>query len=130
MARLAGQLGYECSADQVRHRVLAMQPSPQYAVLVAEIQRGPIAGWIGLYVFRSVELEAFAEISGLVVDEAIRSRGVGKALLDAAEDWARSVGSAILSVRSNVIRDRAHRFYATNGFRQIKTQNVFCKELR
>jgi len=106
-----------------------MQDANQYALFVAELPTGQIAGWIGLYVFRAVEMETVAEISGLIVDEDIRSCGIGKMLLDAAEEWAQRVGCRVISVRSNVKRDRAHQFYTNNGYEHIKTQKQLRKEL-
>jgi GNAT superfamily N-acetyltransferase len=127
MAELAGQLGYPSTGPDVRRRLGEMRDSRQYAVYVAELANGRIAGWIGVYVFRAVELNGFVEISGLVVDERIRSRGIGKMLLDAAEGWARERGYEGISVRSNTKRERAHAFYRRNGFQGDKTQASLYK---
>lgn len=129
IADLAGQLGYSSTKAQIRTRLREMQDSKQYVVYVAEPPGCQIAGWIGVYIFRAVEVDYFAEISGLVVDQEIRSGGIGKALLDAAEEWARSLGCIVISVRSNVIRDRAHQFYMNNGYEHTKTQKSFHKNL-
>lgn len=129
IADLTGQLGYECAEEVVRSRLGEMQDSSQGAVYVAELPGGQVAGWIEVYVFRSVATGSFAEISGLVVDRQARDRGIGKILLQAGEAWARSLGFDDLSVRSNVERDRAHRFYRNNGYEYVKTQKAFCKSL-
>jgi PhnO protein len=130
MAELALQLGYECSGKEVCDRLTQMQDlQHQYAVFVAELPEGRVAGWVGAYLFRSVEVERRAEISGLVVDQNLRSRGIGKILLDAAERWAIEIGCQTISVRSNVKRDRAHRFYSKNGYQHVKTQKEFRKVL-
>ncbi len=129
MADLAGQLGYPCTPKEVQRRLVDMRDSNQYAIYVAEISKEEIAGWIGVYLFRSVELEKYAEISGLVVSEEARSHGVGKVLLEAAEEWARGTGCAVISVRSNVKRERAHGFYTKNGYEWTKTQKTFYKNL-
>jgi GNAT superfamily N-acetyltransferase len=129
IAELAGQLGYPSTGEEVRKRLSQMQDANQYAVFVAELPAGQIAGWIGLYVFRAVELEAAAEINGLIVDAGIRSCGIGKTLLDAAEAWARTIGCNAISVRSNVTRNRAHGFYTANGYEHAKTQKEFRKKL-
>lgn len=129
IADLAGQLGYPCAEEDVRKRLSEMEDSNHYAVFVAELPLGQIAGWIGLYIFRAVELETAAEISGLIVDECIRSCGIGKILLDAAERWARSFSCHTISVRSNVTRDNAHRFYTMNGYQHVKTQKELRKKL-
>ncbi len=129
LADLAGQLGYPCTGIEVRNRLDGMQDPKQYATYVAELPAGQIAGWIGVYIFRSVALDSFAEISGLVVDQQIRSRGIGKALLDAAEQWARRQGCISIWVRSNVTRELAHRFYTHNGYDHVKTQKSLRKSL-
>ena len=126
IAELAGQLGYECTGEEVRERLCEMRDSNQYAVYVAELPGGLVAGWIGAYVFRSVETGSCAEISGLVIDERIRSSGIGKLLVSAVEGWARNVGCDAISVRSNVMRERARRFYTQNGYELVKTQNHGC----
>ena len=64
-----------------------MQDSRQYAIYVAELCNGQIAGWVGAYLFRSIETGSCAEINGLVVDEGVRSREIGKLLLSAIEEW-------------------------------------------
>jgi GNAT superfamily N-acetyltransferase len=70
-----------------------------------------------------------AEVNGLVVADDERSRGTGALLLSAAEQWARSRGCKNMSVRSNVIRGRAHQFYQRHGYEHYKTQKAFRKPL-
>jgi GNAT superfamily N-acetyltransferase len=65
----------------------------------------------------------------LVVDEAVRSRGAGARLLDAAEAWARERGCAEMRVQSNVVRERAHTFYERHGYATIKAQYKLLKPL-
>jgi GNAT superfamily N-acetyltransferase len=129
MADLAVQLGYQCTGEEVQQRLSHMRDSTRYAVFVAELDEGQVAGWIGAYLFRSVETGSCAEINGLVVDQNIRSRGIGRRLLHAAEEWGRSIGCNTISVLSNVQRGRAHRFYANNSYEHVKTQKEFRKSL-
>jgi len=129
IAHLAGQLGYQSTEEEIRSRLGEMQDSNQYAVYVAELSGSRIAGWIGVHLFRCVEMDKRAEISGLVVDQQVRSRGIGKRLLHTAEEWARSRGCHAISVLSNAKRERAHRFYTNNGYEHTKTQKSFHKSL-
>ena len=76
-----------------------------------------------------LEVERRAEVNGLVVDETARSRGGGAVLLAAAEKWARGKRCTSMSVRSNVLRERAHGFYLRNGYEHYKTQKAFRKGL-
>ena len=98
-------------------------------VFVAQLESGEIAGWIAVIVYRTVEADARAEVSGLVVDERFRSQRVGEHLLARAEHWARGQGCHVIGLRSNIIRDRAHAFYERHGYAHVKTQKAFRKQL-
>jgi GNAT superfamily N-acetyltransferase len=128
IAELAGQLGYPSSADEIAKRLDGMKGLQEHAVFVAQVG-DEIAGWLGAYVCRTVEADARAEISGLIVDEKFRSQGMGPLLLGRAEEWAREKGCCTIGLRSNVIRDRAHTFYERHGYKHIKTQKAFRKDL-
>ncbi|HXZ12768.1 MAG TPA: GNAT family N-acetyltransferase [Candidatus Sulfotelmatobacter sp.] len=129
MAELAGQLGYPAGAQEIERRLRGMENSGEHAVFVAELAGGEIAGWIGVFVHGAVEIDPRAEISGLVVDERIRSQGVGLKLLERAEQWAREQDCKTAALRSNVIRGRAHAFYERSGYEHFKTQKSFRKPL-
>ena len=130
MAELAGQLGYPTAADDIADRVAGMHASSEHAVFVAELPGGEISGWIGVFLYRCVETDARAEVSGLVVDEHHRSQGIGLRLLERAEQWARGKQCDTIGLRSNVIRGRAHAFYERQGYQHYKTQKSFRKNLK
>jgi GNAT superfamily N-acetyltransferase len=88
-----------------------------------------VVGWLHVSRESLLECDVRAEVNGLVVAEGQRSLGAGARLLAAAEDWARKHGCKSMSVRSNVIRDRAHQFYERNGYEHYKTQKSFRKPL-
>jgi GNAT superfamily N-acetyltransferase len=129
MAELAGQLGYAAGGEDIARRLGGMVESREHAVFVAELPGSEIAGWIGVFVYRCVETDMRAEVSGLVVDERRRSQGVGQRLLKQAEQWAREHGCNAIGLRSNVIRERAHAFYQREGYEHYKTQKAFRKKL-
>jgi N-acetylglutamate synthase-like GNAT family acetyltransferase len=127
IAELSDQLGYPTTAEQTSKRLADILSRAEHVVFIAETENGAAVGWV--HVTRTVwlEIDAFAEIGGLVVDTSYRSKGVGKDLLNAAEAWAREHGLPNLRVRSNVIRNRAHHFYQEAGYQIIKSQHVFEK---
>ncbi len=129
MAELAGQLGYRSNASEIERRLSGMHGSEDHAVFVAETAEGEVAGWIAVFIYRCVESEPRAEISGLVVDENARCLGIGRRLLECAEDWARRKRCVAVGLRSNVIRERAHAFYERLGYEHIKTQKSLRKKL-
>jgi len=102
---------------------------PQRLVLVAVLPDGRVVGWIQVHRVVFLGGAPFTEIGGLVVDETCRRMGIGRALVRAAEEWTLQHGMVDVSVRSNIIRDGAHAFYRQLGYRLVKTQYTFHKEL-
>lgn len=129
LAVLAGQLGYPATAAQLRERLRGVKPESQHAILVAQSAKDGVIGWVHVSRQPLLEAELRAEVNGLVVAEDQRSSGAGARLLAAAEAWARKHGCQGMSVRSNVIRERAHKFYERNGYEHYKTQKSFRKPL-
>jgi len=128
IARLAGQLGYAVTPEDTSRWLAGEQDDPRHALLVAESGDTVIA-WMGLAEERSFLHEPRVEIHGLVVDEAHRGAAIGAKLVERAEQWARERGCRTMLVRSNVIRDRAHRFYERLGYATVKSQKIFSKHL-
>lgn len=128
LARLSTQLGYPMTAARAETQLAALAGHGDHALLVAA-SGGRLDGWIQVSFSRIFESPATAEIAGLVVDEDRRGAGIGPRLVSAAEDWARGRGCAAIRVRSNVVRERAHRFYEREGYARIKVQQVFEKPL-
>jgi GNAT superfamily N-acetyltransferase len=130
VAELSGQLGYPTSNEEMAARLAHLIRHPRFgAVLIAESLEGRVVGWLHVSVTPLLEVSLRAEVNGLIVAEGLRSGGAGAKLLQAAEAWAKSKGCDGMSVRSNVIRDRAHAFYVRNGYEHFKTQKAFRKRL-
>ena len=129
IAELAGQLGYPATTAQMRERLRGIRPASEHAVFVAESAKDGVIGWVHVSKQPLLEVEIRAEVNGLVVAEGQRSLGAGARLLAAAEDWACKCGCKGMSVRSNVIRERAHKFYVGSGYEHYKTQKSFRKPL-
>ena len=128
VAGLAGQLGYPTTTARAAERLEPIAADSGQAFLVAE-SAGVVVGWIHVHVTRLVEAEPFAELGGLVVDEAHRGRGAGRALMTAAEDWIRANRIAKLRVRTRSDRLDAHAFYEARGYSLIKQQKIYDKEM-
>jgi GNAT superfamily N-acetyltransferase len=128
IAELSGQLGYPATEEEILQRMKRMRPAEQHAIFVTESEAG-VTGWLHVSVTPLLEEPLRAEVNGLVVDENLRSLGAGAKLLEAAESWAAKRGCEGMSVRSNVIRERAHEFYLRNGYEHYKTQKAFRKAL-
>jgi len=112
----------------MKHRFALIKPASAHAVFVAVFEKN-VVGWIHVSITPLLEVDRRAEVNGLIVADGQRSLGAGAKLLDVAEAWARKKKCAGMSVRSNVIRDRAHLFYERQGYIHFKTQKAFRKPL-
>jgi GNAT superfamily N-acetyltransferase len=129
LAELSGQLGYPTTATEISKRLRRLKPASQNALFVAESPDAGVVGWAHVSITHLVEVGTRAELNGLIVADGQRSLGAGARLLEAAEDWACKHGCPSMSVRSNVIRERAHIFYERQGYEHYKTQKAFRKPL-
>lgn len=129
LAALVAALGYAADGAAITARLADIAAGNAGVVLVAEAADGQVNGCACVVSRDLLILPRFAELAALVVAAGARGGGVGAALMAAAEDWARGRGLGELRVRSNITRERAHRFYLRAGCREQKRQVVFVKSL-
>jgi len=127
LASLAAELGYPTPAGEMLGRLEELIADTSQSVLVAEDHE--VVGWLHVALALSLESGRRAEILGLVVTRTERAKGIGKLLVDGAEEWAAGKGATRIRVRTNVVRDDARRFYARCGYTTSKRQEVFDKVL-
>ena len=112
IARLLGQLGYPADATSVARRLERLGDD---RLVVAESD-GTVTGLAQLHVAPSLEYDRpAAKLSALVVDEARRNEGIGRALVDAMEAEARERGCELLYLTTAERRSDAHEFYERIG---------------
>lgn len=127
-AALAKELGYPTTPEEMAARLAGRQGNADMAAFAAVVD-GQVVGWLDVAVIRHLDRDPLCEICGLVVASSHRSQGVGARLVEFAEQWAREQELTEMIVRSNVIRDDAHRFYRREGYTEWKRQAVFTKTL-
>ncbi len=127
-AELSSQLGYPCSATDLRERIEEMSRAADRVAFAAVVD-GQIVGWIDAAMERHLQYAASAVIGGLVVREDMRGFGVGRRLCVEVEEWARSKSVPVVRVRSQIKREDAHRFYLRDGYSKVKTSLVFEKRV-
>ena len=129
LAELSGQLGYAATPEQVHRRLQLIKRGAEHEVWVAEAAAGEVLGWIEVLLERTLISDREAEITGLVVDASCRGQGIGRRLMEEAEQWARDKGCRSVRLRSNVVRAEAHAFYERLGYSVFKTQKNYRKML-
>jgi len=90
---------------------------------VAEPDKNVIAGILTLVTYKTVTGTKFW-IEDVVVDEAHRGKGAGKALMLHAIDFAESMGAKTIDLTSRPFRIAANKLYRQLGFVRRKT-NVY-----
>lgn len=117
MSRLCEQLGYPAQSGALPQRLVRLQRDPNVRALVADAGEGAI-GLATVHLRHTINHEApIAQLTLLVVDESRRSRGVGRALVEAAERWAHAQGCHRIVVTTALQRTGAHAFYERIGYR-------------
>ncbi len=127
ITRLCKQLGYPMESRQVEGQLELLRSLAHHAVLVAESKQGQVLGWVHIFERPLLIQQSGAELGGLVVEEKFRKHGVGDALMQAAESWARKRKLSLVTLRSNTQRTEAHAFYLAIGYKLQKTSYTFRK---
>lgn len=70
-----------------------------------------------------------AYLEGWYVEEGLRGRGIGRALVRAVEEWARSRGYLELASDTELVNTRSQAAHAALGFDEVDRIVQFRKEL-
>jgi ribosomal protein S18 acetylase RimI-like enzyme len=100
----------------VEDRFRAMLELPQYAIFVAE-QEGQVIGLLTASQRWTLwHAGPCATIEELIVDAPARRQGIGRALIQAALDWAQAQGCSEVEVSTDQDNMNAQAFYQQLGF--------------
>ena len=111
-----------------RRQVDALVSSKSSILLIARDpdELAPIAGVLTLIVYR-VPTGIRARVEDVVVDESMRGKGIGEALMRHALSMAREAGADSVALTSNPRRAAANRLYQRLGFKAWETNLYFYK---
>lgn len=88
------------------------------AYFVALDAEGQVIGGVGIAEFDGIE--HCAELQKLYLDDSVKGKGYGKALMQIAENWAVSVGYTALYLETHTNLTAALQLYEKVGFHQIE----------
>ncbi|TCT19609.1 putative N-acetyltransferase YhbS [Melghiribacillus thermohalophilus] len=115
---LLGDLGYPSSKEDVETRFKKIMGNRLYHTFVAELN-GEITGLLGMHMeYSYVNNQPAARVIAMVVKAEHRNQGIGKGLMQKAEQTAREKGAYMMVLNSGNRDERqaAHRFYERTGF--------------
>lgn len=100
--------------------------------LVAVTPNGSVVGFVevGLRNYaEGCESSPVGYVEGWYVDESVRRRGVGRALIRAAEDWARSRGCTEMASDTEVENAGSQEAHERLGYERVETIVVYRRAL-
>lgn len=130
--RMRVELWPDCAGD--RHELEIEQLTESGGiVLVAEEEGGKLRGFIEISIRRDhvpgASSTPIPYIEGWFVDEAVRGQGVGRQLVAAAEDWARTRGFDEIASDAVIDNEGSIRAHAALGFAEASREVHFIKRI-
>jgi GNAT superfamily N-acetyltransferase len=126
LARLQTALGYPAEEAVLAERLAAFAAAGEMALVADGGER--LLGALTIHATPVLHRAGpVGRLTALVVDDGARGRGVGRALVTAAEAMLAARGCVLLEVTSNRRRTDAHAFYERLGF--AATSLRFAKPL-
>ncbi len=129
LAELMCDLGYNTTFESMVGRFENIHGHEDYKTLIAVVD-DQISGMIGLTKNYYYERDGiYVRVVAIVTKSNSRQRGIGKKLMEAAENWAKEIGANTVMLNSGNREERkmAHQFYEKLGY-QIKSYG-FVKNL-
>jgi GNAT superfamily N-acetyltransferase len=122
LASLVTQLGYPTGPDDMVDRLRRALDDPRHTVFVADAD-GAVVGLGAACADHNLERDGLqVRVTGLVVDEKARGRGVGAFLMQQIEEWAKDHGADRVTLTSGNYRPDAHKFYEAIGYEVTGTR--------
>ena len=122
LARLFTVLGHPCSASDIAARWDAWRAEGTVA-LVADSGDGTLAGVATVQSMRVLhKAQPIGRVTALVVDTHLHGKGIGRALMRAAEALVTEQGCGSMEITSHVERLEAHAFYQGIGYVQTSVR--------
>jgi ribosomal protein S18 acetylase RimI-like enzyme len=129
LAQLMCELGYETTKPEMQMRMEKIAANECYRTFVAVLD-GKVCGMIGTLACPSYEHnDPGGRILALATLGAMRRRGIGRALIAAAERDFVQRGIRRIALNTQLTREDAHKFYQSlgyerNGWRFVKQLSV------
>ena len=127
LAKLNIDLGYDYPVEKVKKNLKNILDKNIDLLYVAVNENDRAIGFIHFGSYDLIYLDNFIDIIGLVVSNDHRKKGIGKELLDVAENYGKINGYAGVRLVSGEDRIEAHRFYEKCGYHNRKNQKNFIK---
>lgn len=129
LAELMRELGYATTTSEMQMRMQRIAGDDRYRTFVA-LDNGKVTGMIGTLACATYEHnDVGGRILALAVFSTMRRRGIGRALIAAAEKDFAGRGITRVALNTRLTRGDAHQFYESlryerNGWRFVKNLSI------
>lgn len=130
ISQLCTQFGFPAEREALKNRLNRISSVPSQVVFVAESKTKNVIGWVHAYEAPSLLSDATVEIGGLIVDQESRRQGVGRALMQAVEQWTQKRGFNEILLATRIDRKDAQAFYKALGFEFVHTTHFLSKAIK
>lgn len=121
-------MAYDYPKDQMIKQIHKILKKDTDKIFVAVID-SQVVGYIHVHDYDLIYNDHLKNILGIAVSQKYQRQGIGKALLNKAEDWAKETNAHGMRLVSGETRKGAHDFYKCCGYQFIKKQCNFMKKL-
>ncbi|MBP2645771.1 MAG: hypothetical protein H6Q75_1211 [Firmicutes bacterium] len=114
---IAQLFGAPSTRQNLEHSLKNILNDPAYLLLGAKENDRLVGTVMGITCFDTVgECQPFMVLENLVVDKECKGKGIGKRLVQAAEEYAHKQNCYYIMLLSSSYRTEAHRFYEAIGY--------------
>ncbi|GAP99646.1 aminoglycoside 6'-N-acetyltransferase [Leptolyngbya sp. NIES-2104] len=131
--RLALELWTDYSAEEMRTSLTEILHSPRQFGCLVKTETGNAIAFMNLslrsdYVPGATQ-SPVAFVEGIYVQPQYQQQGIGKALIQYAEQWARSQGCTELASDALLENTASHAFHRQIGFQEVERLVAFIKPI-
>ena len=119
-------LGYDYDLEKQRNNLKSVLNDKSQVIFVADIDN-KVVGYIHLTSYDVIYTDTYKNCLGLAVDNDYKRIGIGSALLNQGEIWAKENGAVGIRLCSGIERETAHKFYKSQGYIENKLQKNLKK---
>jgi len=116
--------GYPMDKTQIRLAEILKRDTEKFYVACVD---GVVVGYIHGSDYECTYSDSLKNVMVIAVDEDYRGRGIGKALLNVIENWAKQCNCCGVRLVSSFSRTNAHEFYLHQGYTCRKQRKNFIK---
>lgn len=120
------EMGYEYSIEDTKDKLERLLKSDKDKIFVATVQN-TVVGYVHANDYDVIYAPHMKNIMGIAVSSEYKKYGIGKAMLEEIERWAKETGAFGIRLVSGSTRIGAHEFYKRCGYIGEKQQINFKK---